>query len=289
MEDVVSAAADRLYAVPPRRFVAERTAAAATARASGDRAAASAITKLRRPTVAAWLVNLLALRRPELVDGLVELAESLRGAQRRLDGAALRELAGQRRAAVSALVSEARTLAVAADRESAAGALPLGEVETTLHAALAEPAVAEQVRSGRLLKGVAPTGFGAAAPRLRLVTGAGAEEPPSDEPRSDEPPSGGSAAESSTVRRERAEAALGAARAAASQAEAALAARLAEQQAAQTAVAELDAALAELTARRQRAAEQLTDAEAAVFVARREEADARQRVAAAAAELTGPD
>lgn len=161
----------RLYEAPPDGFVAARDEAVAAARAAGDRDTAKAIAGLRKPTVAAWLVNLLALRRPELVDDLVELAAALRSAQRDLQGAELRELSAQRRKAVSALVAEAGKLAVAADR-GLAGRLPLAEVEATLTAALADADVAEQVRSGRLIRSVEYAGFGEVPkPRLRLITG----------------------------------------------------------------------------------------------------------------------
>jgi hypothetical protein len=167
----------RLYATPPDRFVAARDAAVAEARRAGDPRTAREIARLRRPTVAAWLVNLLAIRRPELVADLAQLAESLRVAQRELKGAKLRELSAQRRAVVGALVAEVRTLAATEPDAPPAGKLPLAEVESTLHAALADAEVAEQVRAGRLLRATSYAGFGEVPrPQLRLVTG-GEEEP----------------------------------------------------------------------------------------------------------------
>ncbi|MBQ1015719.1 hypothetical protein KBX53_33300, partial [Micromonospora sp. M51] len=82
----------QLYRTPPDRFVAAREAAVAQARQAGDPATARELARLRRPTVAAWLVNLLAIRRPELVADLVQLADALRSAQRELRGPKLREL-----------------------------------------------------------------------------------------------------------------------------------------------------------------------------------------------------
>ncbi|TDC59013.1 hypothetical protein E1258_19570, partial [Micromonospora sp. KC207] len=162
----------RLYTEPPEKFVATRDAAVAEARRSGDPATAREIARLRRPTVAAWLVNLLALRRPELVADLTQLAEALRCAQRDLRGPRLRELSAQRRAAVAALVAEARRLAADAEGGPPAGKLPLGEVEATLNAALSDTEVAGQVRSGRLLRAASYAGFGEVPrPQLRLVTG----------------------------------------------------------------------------------------------------------------------
>src|SRR5262245_35574630 len=77
---------DEMDAGPPDGFVAAREAAAQAAREAGDAAAAKAIAGLRKPTVAAWLVNRLALKRPDLVTGLAELSGSLRTAQRELRG-----------------------------------------------------------------------------------------------------------------------------------------------------------------------------------------------------------
>ncbi|SBT51800.1 hypothetical protein [Micromonospora auratinigra] len=173
----------RLYATPPDRFVAARDAAVAEARRAGDPKAAREIARLRRPTVAAWLVNLLAIRRPELVADLARLAESLRSAQRELRGAKLRELSAQRRAVVGALVTEVRKLAAAEPAAPSAGKLPLAEVEATLNAALSDTGVAAQIRAGRLLRSVHYAGFGEVPrPQLRLVTGGGEEEPPAPGP-----------------------------------------------------------------------------------------------------------
>ncbi|MEV4655318.1 hypothetical protein [Micromonospora sp. NPDC049301] len=173
----------QLYRTPPERFVAARDAAVAEARRAGDPATARQLARLRRPTVAAWLVNLLAIHRPELVADLVQLADALRAAQRDLRGPRLRELSAQRRAVVGALVAEVRKLAAAEPDAPSAGKLPLAEVEATLNAALSDTEVAEQVRSGRLLRSASYAGFGEVPrPQLRLVTG-------DDEERAEERPS----------------------------------------------------------------------------------------------------
>ncbi|AEV88614.1 hypothetical protein ACWT_7603 [Actinoplanes sp. SE50] len=170
MPEVIDDVVRRLYEEPPEGFVATRAAAIEAARAAGDRDAAKRLAALKKPTVAAWVVNLLARRRPDLIGDLVELSAALRAAQRELQGDQLRELSQQRRAFVSALVAEARKLAVAAG--AGAGKLPLGEVETTLTAALSDPEVAEQVRTGRLIRSAAYAGFGEVPrPRLRLISG----------------------------------------------------------------------------------------------------------------------
>ncbi|MEV1318147.1 hypothetical protein AB0J14_18930 [Micromonospora arborensis] len=161
----------QLYRIPPDRFVAARDAAVADARRAGDQSTARQLARLRRPTVAAWLVNLLAIRRPELVTDLVQLADALRAAQRELRGPRLRELSAQRRAVVAALVAEIRKLAAAEPDSPPAGRLPLAEVEATLNAAFSDVEVAEQVRAGRLLRAASYAGFGEVPrPQLRLVT-----------------------------------------------------------------------------------------------------------------------
>jgi hypothetical protein len=177
----VGQVAQRLYSLPPEEFVAARAEAVAQAKAAGDAAAAAELARLRKPTVAAWLVNLLAHQRPDLVAELVELGDELRRAQRNLRGDRMRELSQQRREMVSALSRQARVLAIAAHR-GVRDNLPLGEVEATLTAALADPEVAAQVRAGRLTKAVEYTGFGEPPrPQLRLVHG-GREPAERDEP-----------------------------------------------------------------------------------------------------------
>ncbi|MFG2047179.1 hypothetical protein ACGFIW_07090 [Micromonospora sp. NPDC048935] len=172
----------QLYRIPPDRFVAARDAAVAEARRAGDPGTARQLARLRRPTVAAWLVNLLAIQRPELVADLVQLADALRTAQRELRGARLRELSAQRRAVVGALVAEVRTLAAAQPDAPPASRLPLAEVEATLNAAFSDVEVAEQVRAGRLLRATSYAGFGEVPrPQLRLVTGED-EEPEEERP-----------------------------------------------------------------------------------------------------------
>ncbi|MEE6259603.1 hypothetical protein [Plantactinospora sonchi] len=261
---------DRLYTVPPDGFVAARAEAVATARAAGDVAAAREIAKLRKPTVAAWLVNLLVAHRRELVAELVELSAGLHAAQRELRGPQLRELSAQRRRVVSALVGEARTLAVEADPRLAAGKLPLAEVETTLNAALADADVAEQVRSGRLVRAASYAGFGEVPrPQLRLIVGGPEEaEPPGAGAEGAGAPTAGPAPEArpETARRRR-DARSTAAEAKSAEAKSAEAksaeAAEAKAKAAETAEAEAEAARAEARTSRRRALDRaLADARA---------------------------
>ncbi|HEV7963507.1 MAG TPA: hypothetical protein VGP57_13290 [Actinoplanes sp.] len=283
-----------LYEAPPDGFVAARAAAIADARKSGDKDAAKRYAALRKPTVAAWLVNLLALRRPELIDDLVELSTALREAQRGLQGGQLRELSNQRRQVVSALVAAARKLAVEEDPGLSAGKLPLAEVEATLTAALAEPEVAEQVRSGRLVRAATYAGFGEVPrPRLRLVT---ADEPADEadeepveeeeEEEADEQPRIG-ARERAAVERRRRELAerkrelrreLTAAQSAEDRADEQLERAESAERDAGHAVEDIDAELAELERRRTEAQAEVARRKLARRTAERDAAAARRRV-----------
>lgn len=108
------------------------------------------------------MLNLLVRDQPEVGEQLVALGGELRRAQAELSGPALRELAGQRQQLVGALVRSARKVAAAhGHRVTPAVAY---ELEQTLHAALADPDVAAEVGSGRLVRATRRTGFDAAPP-----------------------------------------------------------------------------------------------------------------------------
>lgn len=169
--------AERLYAGSPDDFVAVRTLAVKALREAGDRPTAAAVGALRRPTVAAWVVNRLVRERPEVVEELLELGASLRAAQSSLDADTLRELSQQRRRLVSAVGREAGVLASEAGTPlaSAAGR----QVEDTLQAAVVDADLAEVVRSGLLVQPLSSTGVESladvqaipGAPRLTVLPG----------------------------------------------------------------------------------------------------------------------
>jgi hypothetical protein len=174
----LDSAADELYGLVPERFTARRTELAAEARRAGDADLAKEIGKLRRPTVVAWIVNALARAHPGEIDGLLELGDELRAAQRNLAGDAMRELSAKRRAAIAELVGLARS--EAADAGHRAGDDTLREVQVTLDAALADQNAGAAVRSGRLTTALSYSGFGevdltdalaapSARPRLSVV------------------------------------------------------------------------------------------------------------------------
>ena len=150
---------DELYVLPPADFTAARDSFVADARRSGDRESAGALAALKRPSVSAWLVNLLALRDPEVVEDLITLGGNIRDAQGVVPPQQLRDLSARRRSALDAAVARAAALA-----RQAGAAEPsrqhLAEVESTLSAAMADESVADLVRDARLIKPVSYSGFG---------------------------------------------------------------------------------------------------------------------------------
>jgi hypothetical protein len=174
-DELVDQAADELYGLAPEEFTAARDEQVRAARAAGNRQLAAALGRLRRPTVSAYVLNLLVREQPEVAEQLVALGEELRRAQEELSGPALRQLASQRAQLVGALVRSARK--IAADAGHPVSQAVAYELEQTLHAALADPDVAAEVGSGRLTKAATRTGFDATPPepsakparRLRAV------------------------------------------------------------------------------------------------------------------------
>ena len=107
-----------LYALPSEDYIAARDEAPDAARAAGDPAAATALKALRRPSVAAWLVNRLTVGQPGLLDEPLELelGPAAAEAQAGGDATALRTLGAQRRAPVEAVAyaaAQGRTVSAA--------------------------------------------------------------------------------------------------------------------------------------------------------------------------------
>ncbi|WP_445187550.1 hypothetical protein ACTXG6_10370 [Pseudonocardia sp. Cha107L01] len=140
--------ADALYALPRADFTPARDERVKEARSAGDKALAASIGKLRRPTVAAWLVNNLARQRPDEITGLAELGEQLRAAHEQLDGAALRRLSEQRRELINALTRTTRELGAVAGEE--VSETVSRELEGMFTSALTDPDAARALASGRL-------------------------------------------------------------------------------------------------------------------------------------------
>ncbi|MGY1977859.1 hypothetical protein [Nocardia gipuzkoensis] len=163
VEDV----AHDLYGLAPAEFVAARADRAAEAKQAGDKQLAAAIGKLRKPTLTAWAANLLARAAPGEVADLLRLGAALAAAQRKLSAERLRSLTAQRQQLVNALAKKAGALA--AEHGHPVGEGVVREVGQTLTAALADPEVAERLRTGTLATAASYEGFGPSGPNLLAV------------------------------------------------------------------------------------------------------------------------
>ena len=140
-DDRIRTAADELYLHAPEGFVTRRAELAKAARAADDRAAATAIAGLARPTRAAWVVNRLARIDPDVVTALLDLGSELRAAQQELSADDMRELNDRRRALVRDVTRRAFGLAEIGQPSTALN----DEVQNTLTAAVVDPAEAGAV------------------------------------------------------------------------------------------------------------------------------------------------
>lgn len=148
-------AADRLYALPLPEFTPARDALVREHRRS-DRALSDELKALRKPAVAAWVVNLLVRRDPDQVDQVLAVGEALRDAQNDLDGDQLRALTKQRRQLTAAVTAQARR--ISSEHGQRVTPAVAEQVEATLTAAMVDAEVARAVRSGLLVRPVAATG-----------------------------------------------------------------------------------------------------------------------------------
>lgn len=137
-----------LYAEPPAAFTAARNSRAAEA--SG--VLAKRISRLRKPTVAAWAVNLLV--RDGQLGEAVELSAALHEAQDDMDASELARLGAQRRALVAALARRAAELAAAAGTSLSPAMIE--SVAHTVNAAVLDAAAAAAVLTGRLVTALDP-------------------------------------------------------------------------------------------------------------------------------------
>jgi hypothetical protein len=161
--DELDAAIDRLYELTPAEFTAARNALASERKAARDAAGSARVKALAKPTLVAWVVNLLYWKHRGLFDGLVtamaELAAAQREAPTGAGASALREATRRKTEKLQQLVQ------VAERRLLDAGSQPvpsvLQRVSATLEA-LASPrpkGAAGAPHAGRLASELQPSGF----------------------------------------------------------------------------------------------------------------------------------
>jgi hypothetical protein len=147
---VASADAERLYGLPLDEFTAARDELAKAYRKDGRKEDAEQVTALRKPVLAAWVVNRLARDEPATMRALVDAAAAIKKGD---DGAerAFRE-------AVDRLTGAARELLAAQGRSPEA---TLHQVAATLRAGAASER--ELLLAGTLVQTIEASGFGAMA------------------------------------------------------------------------------------------------------------------------------
>lgn len=127
-------------------------------RHAGHPELASSLKNLRKPSVGAWLANLLVLEQSSDVEHLVDLGMELRAPKRKLEREQIRRVSKEKGEAVSKLVRDARSKASRVGQTVSAAALL--ELEATLEAAFADPQAAESLLGGCLSSGLRYSGLG---------------------------------------------------------------------------------------------------------------------------------
>jgi hypothetical protein len=158
MSDDLLDIADELYGLPLADFTPARDAKAKELKGSE---LAAPVKALKKPTLAAWVVNMLVRHETEQVDQVLAVGAALRDAAESLDGKELRELTRQRRQLTSAVTTRAR--AVAASLDTKVTPSVADQVEATLTAAMLDPDCAKALRSGLLVAPLSSTGVGESA------------------------------------------------------------------------------------------------------------------------------
>jgi hypothetical protein len=178
-EQEILAIADELYALALPDFTPARDAKAKEHKGTP---LAAEVKALRKPSLAAWVVNLLVRQDADQVTQVLTVGASLREAAANLDGAELRALTKQRRQLTAAVTTGARALA----SSSGVKVTPAvsDQVEATLTAAMLDEDCAAAVRSGLLVTALSSNGVDASdlASAVALPDALGFEAAPAPPP-----------------------------------------------------------------------------------------------------------
>lgn len=147
------AIADELYALPLAEFTPARDARAKELKGTD---VAARVKALKKPSVAAWVVDLLVRRDAEQVEQVLAVGSRLREAQEGMAADRLRELTRQRRQLTAAVTQQARSLAHE-ERVKVTQSVT-EQVEATLTAAMVDERCGQAVRSGLLVAALSSTG-----------------------------------------------------------------------------------------------------------------------------------
>jgi hypothetical protein len=144
----LAAAVEALFRAPLNEFVAERKRLAGELKASGDKAAATKLSQLARPSVSAWAVNQLWWRQRPAFEALLQAAASIKAGDR--------EAGKQHREALAELRQQATALLEEAGNAASEGTLR--RIATTLSALAAGGGFAPDA-PGTLVADRDPPGF----------------------------------------------------------------------------------------------------------------------------------
>ncbi len=153
-----------LYGLPLERFTDERNALAKRLRLERRREEAAEVSKLPKPSVAAWAVNQLVRTQRREMDALFDAGDRLQDAQAELlagagDSGALRGAVNGEREVIDQLTEKARGLLSSEGHELTAATLE--RVSETLQAAALDTDARAQVQDGCLHRELRHVGLGA--------------------------------------------------------------------------------------------------------------------------------
>ena len=169
-------ALDELYGADPDAFVAERKRLAKELKADGRSDDAAHLTKVRKPTVAAWAMNRLARTHRRDVDLLLDSGHRLRTAQAGVLRGDARETFGQAQRTERDTIG--RLVRAAEELLDGASASVLEQIAASLHAAAVSEGGRELLAAGRFTQPLTLEGFDALA---------GLAPPPSKRPAKQKP------------------------------------------------------------------------------------------------------
>ncbi|THV18790.1 hypothetical protein E9934_02595 [Nocardioides caeni] len=145
--------ADDLYALALPDFTPSRDARVKELKGT---ALAPRVKALRKPSTAAWVVDLLVRREAGQVEQVLSVGAALREAQAAMSAGELRTLTRQRRQLTAAVTTQARRLA--AEEGLRVTESVAEQVEATLTAAMVDAECGRAVRSGLLVAPLRTTG-----------------------------------------------------------------------------------------------------------------------------------
>lgn len=155
MSEQTVAQPEDLYGLPLDQFTAARDRLAKRLRSDGDDATAAAVAKLRKPSVAAWALNIASRQSPEAVERLMASHRRLRETT---TADMLQEASRDRRSAVAELL-ETAVDALAAEGRPASGTTR-DRINSTLLATGTDHEAESDLAAGRLVREVEPSGAG---------------------------------------------------------------------------------------------------------------------------------